>query len=447
MNKNNIFVCDNCGNEYPKWSGRCEACGEWNTLKQLSKKDMEAIKEISVEGEWREGKLSKLSEVDNHNQRYVCGIEEWDRVMGGGIVKGSLTLFGGEPGIGKSTLMLQVCDGLIRTSKKILYVSGEESLPQVADRANRLNVEVKEIDFLDSMYLEKIEDVVRQNGYDYVVIDSVQTLVSKTLSGSVGSIMQIKYCVSKLMHLAKGFGVTILLVGHVTKMGEVAGPKILEHLVDVVLYFEGDRSSELRILRGLKNRYGSIDETGVFVMTSQGLKNVADISRMFLKERVVDVPGSVVSVAMEGTRPFLVEIQAIADSTSFGNPKRTSVGVDMTRLSMLLAVLGKRAGINVYDKDVYLNVVGGFKLKDRSTDLAILAAVASVIVNRPIENDVVVFGEVGLLGEVRSVKSTEKRVREAISMGFKNIYSSKGGGTQAVVVKTVNELFDYLFRK
>jgi DNA repair protein RadA/Sms len=365
--------------------------------------------------------------------------------MGGGIVKGSLSLFGGEPGIGKSTLMLQVGDGLTKKEKKVLYVSGEESLPQVADRAKRLGVDARKIDFLDSMYLEKIENVVRHDKYDYVIIDSVQTLVSSSLSGGVGSIMQIKYCVAKLMQLAKSMEITILLVGHVTKQGEVAGPKILEHLVDVVLYFEGDRLGDLRILRALKNRYGAIDETGVFVMTSDGLKSVADISKMFLRERITKVPGSVVSVAMEGTRPFLVEIQAIADSTSFGNPKRTSVGVDMSRLSMLLAILGKRADINVHDKDVYVNVVGGFKLKDRSTDLAVLAAIASVIMNRVIDNDVVVFGEVGLLGEVRRVKSNEHRVREAINMGFKRIYCPRGVKKDAEIVVTVEDLFKKIF--
>lgn len=445
MNNNSIFVCNNCGNEFSKWMGKCEACGEWNSLREVSKKDMEAVKELSQDHEWREGKLQKLSEANFENQRFVCGIEEWDRVMGGGIVKGSLTLFGGEPGIGKSTLMLQVADGLTREKKKVLYVSGEESLPQVADRAKRLVVKIDGIDFLDSMYLEKIENIVRQNKYDYIIIDSVQTLVSNSLSGGVGSIMQIKYCVAKLMQLAKGSGVTILLVGHVTKQGEVAGPKVLEHLVDVVLYFEGDRLGDLRILRALKNRYGAIDETGVFVMTQDGLKSVADISKMFLKERVVGVPGSVVSVAMEGTRPYLVEIQAIADSTSFGNPKRTSVGVDMSRLSMLLAVLGKRAEVNVYDKDVYVNVVGGFKLKDRSTDLGVLAAIASVIMNRAIDNDVIVFGEVGLLGEVRRVKSGEHRVREAKNMGFKRIFCPRGVGRDAEVVTTVAELFKKLF--
>ncbi len=440
-----MFVCNNCGNESARWAGKCEACGEWNSLKEVAKKDMEIARNMEVDSEWRHGQLTKLSSAKFEGQRMKVGIDEWDRVMGGGIISGSLSLFGGEPGIGKSTLMMQVCHNLVANGKRILYVSGEESLSQVADRANRLKVDVDKIDFLDSVYLEQIENVLSKDDYDFVVIDSVQTLVSSKLTGSMGSVMQIKYCVSKLMQISKGQGVTILLVGHVTKQGEVAGPKILEHLVDVVLYFEGDRMNDLRVLRSLKNRYGSVDETGVFVMTHEGLTSVTDISKMFLAERKTGIPGSVVSVALEGSRPYLVEIQAIADRTVFGNPKRTSVGVDSTRLSMLLAVLNKRAGINVSDKDIYLNVVGGFKLKDRSTDLGILAAIASVIVDKPIGNKVVLFGEVGLLGELRRVKMGKKRINEAKSMGFEEVYTPRGMGKGAIELETVNDLFKQIF--
>lgn len=441
MNKN-IFVCNNCGNEYSRWAGRCDACGEWNTLKEVAKKDVELVKEIE-RGDYKDAKLMKLSEGNWEGKRMLTDLEEWDRVLGGGMVEGSLSLFGGEPGIGKSTLMLQVSDSLAKKGKKVLYVSGEESLIQVGGRARRLGLDGNKIDFLDSVYLEKIESILLKGKYDFMVVDSVQTMVSREVGGGIGSIVQIRYCVSRLMQIAKSTGLSILLVGHVTKEGEVAGPKILEHLVDVVLYFEGERSDEMRILRALKNRFGAIDETGVFVMTGEGLRSVTDVSKMFLKERRTGIPGSVVSVAMEGTRPFLVEIQAIADKTNFGNPRRTSVGVDLSRLSMLLAVLGKRAGVNIYDKDVYVNVVGGFKLKDRSTDAAILLALAAVVLDKNIGNDVAVFGEVGLLGEIRRVKSVEKRIREANSLGFQQIYCA--GGKDSHDIRTVSELFGKIF--
>lgn len=417
-----LFVCDNCGNEYSRWMGKCEACGEWNTIKEVSAKDMQAVKEIEEKGDYRVGTLTKLSEADFEGERWRIGLDEWDRVLGGGMVRGSLILIGGEPGIGKSTLMLQVGSLVSQLEKKVLYVSGEESLAQVGGRAKRLGLRMDKIDFLDSVWLENIEKVVLEQKHNLVVIDSVQTLVSTQLGGSLGSMAQIRFCVSRLMQLAKNNNICILLIGHVTKDGEVAGPRVLEHLVDVVLYFEGERTEELRVLRVFKNRFGATDETGVFVMTETGLKSVLDVSKQFLKERKSGVPGSAVCVAMEGTRPFLVEIQAIVDRTQFGNPRRTSVGVDVARLSMLLAVIGKRAGLNIYDKDIYLNVVGGFKLKDRSTDLGIALAIGSVVLDKPVPTEVAVFGELGLLGEVRRVKAMEKRVMEAKKMGFKQIY-------------------------
>lgn len=443
MKKDILFVCNNCGNEYARWMGKCEACGEWNSMKEVSRKDMEATKIIEEKNLGRDSQLVKLSQGGFEGKRTVSGLEEWDRVLGGGVVEGSLLLIGGEPGIGKSTLMLQISDLLAKKNIKSLYVSGEESLAQVGGRAKRLGVDGERIDFLDSVYLEKIESIVRQNAYKFVVIDSIQTLISSELSGGIGSIAQIRYSAAKLMQLAKGEGVTILLVGHVTKDGEVAGPRVLEHLVDVVLYFEGERSADLRVLRSLKNRFGATDETGVFVMTETGLRSVVDVSKMFLENRKTGIPGSAVSVAMEGTRPYLVEIQSIADRTVFGLPKRTSVGIDLSRLNMLLAVLGKRTGINIYDKDVYVNVVGGFKLNDRSTDLGIILAIASVAINKTISKEIAVFGEVGLLGEVRAVKGMEKRVREAKNMGYKEIYGPKSG-KDLIGVETLSELFQRL---
>ncbi|MFZ5392484.1 MAG: DNA repair protein RadA [Patescibacteria group bacterium] len=421
-NKNTMFVCNNCGNEFSRWLGKCESCGEWNTLKEVAAKDMEVVKEIEKRGEYKVGNLAKLSDANFEGERFLSKIEEWDRVLGGGMVRGSLILIGGEPGIGKSTLMVQVADALTRDGKKVLYVSGEESLAQVGGRAKRLGTKTEDIDFLDSVWLENIEKIAVGKKYGLMIIDSVQTLVSSQLGGSLGSMAQIRYCVARLMQLAKKENLIILLVGHVTKDGEVAGPRVLEHLVDVVLFFEGERTEELRVLRVFKNRFGATDETGVFVMTETGLKSVVDVSKQFLKERKTGVPGSVVCVAMEGTRPFLIEIQAIVDRTQFGNPRRTSVGVDLARLSMLLAVLGKRAKINIYDKDVYVNVVGGFKLKDRSTDLGVVMAISSVVLDKPISPEVAVFGELGLLGEIRRVKSMDKRIMEAKKMGFQKIY-------------------------
>jgi len=443
-----VFVCNNCGNEYSRWMGKCEACGEWNTLKEVAAQDLAIVKELEDANQFGAGKLSKLSEAVFEGKRWLSGIEEWDRVLGGGMVEGSLILIGGEPGIGKSTLMIQVVSALVDSGKKVLYVSGEESLAQVGGRARRLGLVAEAVDFLDSVWLENIEKITQEGRYNLVVIDSVQTLISSGLGGSLGSMAQIRYCVSRLMQLAKKNNITILLVGHVTKDGEVAGPRVLEHLVDVVLFFEGERSEDLRILRVFKNRFGATDETGVFVMAENGLNSVVDVSKQFLKERRVGVPGSAVGVAMEGTRPFLVEIQAIADRTQFGNPRRTSVGVDSSRLTMLLAVVGKRTGIDIYDKDVYLNVVGGFKLKDRSTDLAVVLAVVSVILEKPIPENVAFFGELGLLGEIRRVKSMDKRVGEAKKMGFERVFGpisdKKNIGAQSV--GSLEELIGILWR-
>lgn len=443
-----MYICNNCGNEYSRWAGKCDACGEWNSLKEVSKKDVEILKD--VEGDLLVGKsdVVKLSAGEASGKRIKTGLEEWDRLLGGGIVVGSIGLFGGEPGIGKSTLMIQVCDALAVGGKKVLYVSGEESLAQVGGRAKRLGLASEKIDFLGGVLLEQIEAIVDREKYDLVVIDSIQTLVSRKISSGMGSVTQTRYCASRLMQLSKLNNVAIFLIGHVTKEGEVAGPKVLEHLVDIVVYFEGERTNDLRVVRALKNRYGSTDETGVFVMTERGLESVVNISKMFLAERKKGLSGSAISVSLEGTRPFLVEIQAIADRSGLANPRRTSTGVTSSRLSMLLAVLGKRGGVDVYDKDIYLNVVGGFKLNDRSTDLGVLAAMASAVLDRQIGDNAVFVGEVGLLGEIRGVKSLEKRIKEAFNMGFNKIYTPKISGMsdeRLVVVEDIRDLFGRVF--
>ncbi|MBU0647622.1 DNA repair protein RadA [Patescibacteria group bacterium] len=449
MARDKMFVCNNCGNEYSRWMGKCEACAEWNTLKEVSKKDIDVIQDIesSAEG-YKAGELSKLSDGDFEGKRLKSSFDEWELVLGGGVVEGSVTLFGGEPGVGKSTLILQVCNDLVNKGYKILYVSGEESLAQVGGRAKRMGVAGEKIDFLDSVYWEQIEKIVEEGDYNLVVIDSVQTLMSSKLSGGLGSMVQLRYCVARLTQYLKKKNIAAILVGHVTKEGEVAGPKILEHMVDVVLMLEGERSGDLRVLRSRKNRFGSVDETGVFVMSQAGMKSVDQVSKMFLKERKIGIPGSAISVAMEGTRPYLVEIQSIADRTVYGTPKRTSVGLSLSRLSMLLAVLGKRAALDIYDKDVYLNVVGGFKLEDRSTDLGVITAIASVVLGRPVYEGAVMIGEVGLLGEVRRVKGIKKRVKEARNMGFDKIIVPQGsdvGEENIVEVGVVYELFEKLF--
>ena len=447
MTREKVFICNSCGNEYSRWMGKCDACGEWNSLKEVSKADIEIVKEVEKTTDLKYGELKKLSDGKFEGGKYVSGIGEWDRVLGGGLVKGSMCLIGGEPGIGKSTLLMQVAGKFVEQGIGVLYISGEESINQVAGRADRLGLETEEIDFLDSIYIEQIESILKDNKYQVVVVDSIQTLASLKLSGGIGSIAQVKYCVARLMQIAKSLDISIILIGHVTKEGEVAGPKVLEHLVDAVVFFEGERSESLRVLRLLKNRYGAVDETGVFVMGESGLNSVSNISKLFLKERKKGVPGSVLSVTLEGTRPFLVEIQSIADRTSFGNPKRTSIGVDSARLSMLLAVLGKRAGVNIYDQDIYLNVVGGFKLVDRSTDLGVVAAVASVVLDRPVASDIVIVGEVGLLGEIRRVKAIDKRINEALLMGVNKVYGPKveTKNQNYIGVSSVEELLKMLF--
>jgi len=440
-----VFVCQNCGNEFSRWAGKCDACGEWNSLKEANKKDIEALKK--VEGVIQQDvKVKKLSQAENVGERISSGLGECDRVLGGGLVKGSLVLLGGEPGIGKSTLTLQLASQVAQNNK-VLYVSGEESLGQVAARAKRLEAN-DNIDFVDTVLLEGMKKVISEGDYNLVIVDSVQTMVSGEITQTMGSISQIKYCVYNLMQLAKANNITFILIGHVTKDGEVAGPKILEHLVDVVVYFEGERTGNMRILRVLKNRYGSSDETGVMIMTEKGLLGVESVSKLLLKERQAGIPGSVLTVAMEGSRPFLVEFQAIVDRTNYGNPRRTCVGFDNNRLNMLLAVLSKRVGLDVTDKDVYLNVVGGFKIRDRAADAAVVTAIASVMLNKPVAAEAVVLGEIGLLGEMRRVGSLNKRVNEAVSFGYNTVL---GAGESDLAgfnrVTNVKQLFDKCFGK
>lgn len=412
------YLCGECGASYPRWSGRCEQCGSWNSL-------TEEITEIGVAHKIksaRPAKVVKLSDIkDVSCQRITTGISEFDQVLGGGIVPGSLILLGGDPGIGKSTLILETAAKI----GDVLYVSGEESERQIQLRANRLGV-TTDLALLSETNIDTVIATVLVASPKVAIIDSIQTMYSNDLPGTPGSISQVSLCASKLMAVAKENHIAIIVIGHVTKEGALAGPRVLEHLVDVVLYLEGDRFGSFRILRGVKNRFGSTNETGVFEMVETGLVPVANPSEMMIAERAHKSPGSVIFPAMEGSRPLLVEIQALSSSTTFGYPKRTSSGFDLNRLQLLAAVLNKKCGLNLSTQDVYLNIAGGMSVREPAADLAVCIAVASVFKNKPVSETMIIFGEVGLAGEVRSVNNIEKRLTEAVKMGF----------TEAVIPKT-----------
>jgi len=410
-----VYFCNNCGYESPKWLGKCPACNEWNTMVE------EKVVTISKNGE----KVSKtsdkptpLSEIEvDSGIRFDTGFEEFNYVLGGGLTKGSLTLVGGDPGIGKSTLILQMCDK-IKLDGKILYVSGEESGSQIKMRANRLNIDCSKILFLGETNIQEIELRLEELKPELLIVDSIQTIYDSTMDSAAGSVGQVRSVTSRFMEIAKKNGITTLIIGHVTKEGAIAGPRVLEHMVDTVLYLEGERYFSYRILRAVKNRFGSTNEIGIFEMQSTGMteiKNSADI----LLSQSKNVPGSVVVCAMEGTRPMLVEIQALSSKTTFGMPRRMSTGVDYNRVTLLTAVLEKKAGLMLYDQDVYLNVVGGIKINEPSVDLGIILAIASSLKNRSIREGGVIIGEVGLTGEIRNVNFIEKRIYEAEKTGFK----------------------------
>ena len=411
-----VFFCKECGYETVKWLGQCPGCHQWNTLVE-EKVGPSSGKRTVRAGE--KPKMTGLFEVSmEEEERMSSGIPELNRVLGGGIVKGSLVLVGGDPGIGKSTLLLQICRNLGNEGKKIVYVSGEESLKQIKMRADRLGGFEKEVFLLCETDIDAAAEIIRESKPDMVVVDSVQTMSSDQVTSAAGSVSQVREVTSVLMQLAKAEGIAIFIVGHVTKEGVVAGPKTLEHMVDTVLYFEGEQNAVYRILRGVKNRFGSTNEIGVFEMKEKGLYEVTNPSQVMLDGRPLDASGSVVVCSMEGTRPLLIEIQALVSPTSFNMPRRTSVGIDYNRVNLLLAVLEKKAGMQLGGCDAYVNLAGGMRLGEPAIDLGIICAIISSYRNLPVHPGTMIFGEVGLTGEVRGVSYVEQRLTEAIKMGF-----------------------------
>lgn len=417
------YVCSDCGGTSVKWQGRCPHCGQWNTMQEFKVPTSTASRFGSDKHRSRSlieaCEVVDLAQVDAQEvPRVVVGIEEFDRVMGGGLVPGGVSLIGGDPGIGKSTLLLQVMSRLVSQGRSALYVSGEESAGQVALRAHRLGINPQGMRLMSEIELEKIEAALVAHRPEFVVIDSIQTLFSGELDSAPGSVTQVRECSSRLTRLAKTTATTLVFVGHVTKEGNLAGPRVLEHIVDTVLYFEGDTHSSFRLIRAFKNRFGAVNELGVFAMTDRGLKGISNPSAIFLSEHRDNVPGSVVMVTQEGTRPLLVEVQALVDGTHLPSPKRLSVGLEQQRLSMLLAVLHRHAGVCCYDQDVFVNAVGGVKITEPASDLAVLLAIVSSIGNRPVPTGLVVFGEVGLAGEIRPAPRGQERLKEAAKLGF-----------------------------
>ncbi len=409
-----LYTCTECGGQAPKWQGQCPQCSAWNTL-------VETVAERSTpryQGLAQNSAVQALNEVEAaESPRRETGIGELDRVLGGGLVPGAVVLLGGDPGIGKSTLLLQALARLSSTCRT-LYVSGEESVQQVALRARRLELQSAGVRVLAEIQLERVLAALANERPDVVVIDSIQTVYSEALQSAPGSVAQVRECAAQLTRFAKAAGVSVLLVGHVTKEGAIAGPRVLEHIVDSVLYFEGDTHSSFRLVRAIKNRFGAVNELGVFAMTDRGLRGVNNPSALFLSRHGSEVPGSCVLVTQEGTRPLLVEIQALVDDAHAPNPRRLSVGLEQNRLAMLLAVLHRHAGVAAFDQDVFVNAVGGVKIDEPAADLAILLAIVSSLRNRPLPAGLVVFGEVGLAGEVRPVQRGQERLREAAKLGF-----------------------------
>ena len=442
--KKTIFFCQNCGHEESKWLGQCPMCKEWNTFveERVTMAKTAAVKDR------KELRAVPLSQVQTEaEERVSTHINELDRVLGGGIVPGSLILVGGDPGIGKSTLLLQVCRELARTEKKVLYISGEESLRQIKLRAQRMGEFTEHLLLLCETNLELIRQAIERERPETVVIDSIQTMFSEEVGSAPGSVSQVREATNALMQLAKGLCITIFIVGHVTKEGTVAGPRVLEHMVDTVLYFEGDRHASYRILRGVKNRFGSTNEIGVFEMRQDGLREVKNASEFMLDGRPEHASGSVVACSMEGTRPILLEIQALVCESNLGIPRRTAAGTDYNRVNLLMAVLEKRIGYRLANYDAYVNIAGGIKINEPAVDLGIVMAIVSSYKNRPLDERTIVFGEVGLSGEVRAVSMPEQRVQEAKKLGFETCimpavsYDSVKNieGIQIIGVKNINE--------
>ena len=413
-----IFLCNNCGYESAKWLGKCPACGDWNSfVEEKIQKTNDFI--IGKDENNKTNKPMALNSVEGKESfRTSTGFDELDRVLGGGIVKGSLVLVGGEPGIGKSTLILQLCDK-IKGDGKVLYVSGEESAEQIKLRADRLNIQNDDIMFLAETDIDNVQASILELNPKLVIIDSIQTMYSDEITSAPGTVSQVREITARIMKLCKCNNITTIIIGHVTKEGNIAGPRVLEHMVDTVLYLEGERYFSYRILRSVKNRFGSTNEVGMFEMQNEGMMEISNPSTILISEREDNPPGSAIVATMEGTRPLLIELQALTSTTVFGFPRRTANGFDVNRLTVLMAVLEKRANMNISNQDIYLNVVSGIKISEPAVDLAVLLAVASSFKNLSIAKDVVAIGEVGLTGEVRSVNFIDKRLKEVEKMGFK----------------------------
>ena len=455
MKAKTLFYCTECGNETPKWAGQCPACKAWNTLVERPAESKKKSAAASASGgglRAGRGRPRPMGEVETTQElRFATGMSELDRVLGGGAVKGSLVLVGGAPGIGKSTLMLQICDNLCRFAK-VLYVSGEESERQIKLRAERLHVRGEGMYLLAETSLEDVLEAVNELQPDILIVDSIQTLYNGDLATAPGSIGQVKDCTMALMQLAKGQGITVFVIGHVNKEGSIAGPKVLEHMVDCVLYFEGEQQNSYRILRAAKNRFGATNEIGVFEMADSGLSEVPNPSEMLLSGRPQDTPGTCVTCVMEGVRPVLAEVQALLAPTSFNVPRRTSNGFDFNRANLLLAVLEKRGGLLVSSCDAYINVIGGLNLDEPAADLAMVVALASSFRDRPVPGDLAAIGEVGLTGELRSVNALGQRLSEVHRLGFtKCLVPQRTGaklevpdGLQLIKVRNIREALAFL---
>jgi DNA repair protein RadA/Sms len=451
-----VFVCQECGAQAPKWAGRCADCGAWNSLVEERVADTaSAGKAENRYSQFGAGSSAKLyAEVENaHAARLTTGIGEFDRVLGGGVVPGSLVLLGGEPGIGKSTLLLQAAGHFAREVGPVLYASGEESEHQIKSRGDRLGIGAAPLYLLSETCIERILEEIARLRPSLVIIDSIQTVFSIKFQSAPGSIGQVREAATQFLFAAKGQNIPTVLVGHVTKDGSLAGPKVLEHVVDTVLYFEGERHHSHRVVRAVKNRFGAVSELGVFEMTGGGLRPVPNPSKLFLSERATGTPGSAVLCCVEGSRPILVEVQALVSTSTYGNARRMAIGIDQNRLSLLLAVLEKRAGLSLAGDDVYVNIAGGMSVEEPAADLSVAAAVASSVRNRGLPPATAVFGEIGLSGEIRGIPQAPLRIREAVQMGFSRIVmpsanldpdEGNAGGVELVGVRTVGEALDAL---
>jgi len=443
-----VYVCQQCAQQYSKWMGRCQECGAWNSVvEERELRDAGKGKASLATGE---GPQPIADIVAQNIPRLLSDISELDNVLGGGLVPGSVVLLGGEPGIGKSTILLQAADQYAKAHPPVLYVSGEESTGQIALRSSRLGVEAKNLLVVSETSLEQIQNHVDKVKPKILILDSVQTIYSTKLDSQPGSVGQLRECAHQIISLAKSKDIATFLVGHVTKDGAIAGPKVLEHMVDVVLYFEGSSSQNFRLLRSIKNRFGSTNEIGVFEMVGKGLRPVPNPSELFLSERPLTIPGSVIVASLEGTRPLLLEVQALASSTSLAMPRRTAIGIDPNRVALLVAILEKRGGFRLYDQDVYVNVAGGMRINEPAADLAVTAALISSYANKAVSKDSVFFGEVGLGGEVRSVPQVATRLKEAQRIGLKRAYLPKRAcdeigqvkGIQLIPIEHIQDLDD-----